>query len=347
MDRRSLRIGIDFKGEGTSSDMDAAALMQCARLAEELGFDSVWTNEDVGRDAIAILTAMAAVTRTIGVGSAIINVYTRSALQLAMGAATLDDVSRGRAVLGLSVGRYPWSVPGHGIPLEVPIARVREYVQFLRKAFTGQQFTHEGRFFKGIDTRLHFVPPRANLPIYIGGERPQIVALAGEVADGLIVNVVSPHYIKHEAGPRFHEAARKAGRDPATLELMALVTCCLSDDAEEAMDEARAMLVNRFRGSLEKRLATLDPQFRDEVRELGALVNAGEEDRAARQASEALVRSFVVAGNADDIWRGIERYFEAGCTRIALVSWPREQPYVERLLRAVAAGRAGTPAGVS
>ncbi|MGI8451718.1 MAG: LLM class flavin-dependent oxidoreductase, partial [Streptosporangiaceae bacterium] len=226
--RESPRIGVDLKDESGHGELSSRDLLDCARDAERLGFDSVWLNEDIGRDSTALLSAISMVTSSVGLGTAIMNVYSRSALQVSMAIATLDDLSGGRAALGLSVGHHPWNDLGHGIPLEAPLARLREYVEFARKALTGRQFSHNGRFFSGVNTRLGFRPARPSVPIYIGGERPKIVALAGEVADGLLMNVVGPEYIANSAAERFREAARRAGRDPNSLELMAIVTCCVA-----------------------------------------------------------------------------------------------------------------------
>ena len=112
------RIGIDFKDEGTGSELSARDVLDLARQAEAAGFESMWLNEDIGRDSIAMLAAISTTTKSIGVGTAIVNVYTRSAFQIAMAAATLDELSQGRARLGLSVGHHPWNDLAHGIPLE-------------------------------------------------------------------------------------------------------------------------------------------------------------------------------------------------------------------------------------
>ncbi len=210
-------IGIDFKDEGAGSVLSAQDVLDLARQAEAAGFESTWLNEDIGRDSFAMLAAMATVTKAIGIGTAIVNVYTRSAFQIAMGAATLDELSRGRARLGLSVGHHPWNDLAHGIPLEAPLARLREYVQFIRKALAGQRFTHDGRFFSGVNSKLGVNRPRSELPIYVGGTGPRMIALAGEVGDGLLTNVVSPYYIANFTAQRFRDSARKAGRDPSSV----------------------------------------------------------------------------------------------------------------------------------
>ena len=329
------RIGIDLKHEGRRFAMSGADMVALAQRAEEAGFESLWTNEDIGFDSFTVLSAIAQHTSRIHLGTAIVNVYSRSAMQLAMAAATLDELSGGRAILGLSIGHHPWNDLGHGIPIEQPLARIREYVTFIRKALSGEAFTHDGPIFPGVDTRLAFDPARPNLPIFVAGERPKIIALAGEIADGLIINVVSPEYIADFAAEQLHSSARAAGRDPKQLELTALVTCAVADDPAEALAHARAMVAHRLRISL-KMLDTQPAHRHDEIRHINTLMLAGDRDRAVAQVGEELARSIVVFGSTDEIRAGIERYFAAGATRVVCVAYPRSRDGVDRVREAVA-----------
>jgi 5,10-methylenetetrahydromethanopterin reductase len=329
-------IGIDFKDEGTGSELSAADVLELAQQAEASGFESVWLNEDIGRDSIAMLSAIATATKTIGVGTAIINVYTRSAFQIAMAAATLDELSHRRARLGLSVGHHPWNDLAHGIPLEAPLARLREYVQFIRKALTGTPFTYDGKFFTGVNSKLGIDRPRADLPIYVGATRPRMVALAGEVADGLLTNVVSPYYIGNFSAQQFHDAARKAGRDASRLELTAIATCCAHEDRATALGHARATFMQRFRSNPERMIQTQRPEHREELVALSELVKRGDIERAQEQISAPLATSFIAAGDGRSIRRTLDDYFSAGCTRVIVAPFPRGRESAERLIRALA-----------
>ncbi len=328
-------IGVDLKDEGTGNDLTSQDILELARRAESYGFDGVWLNEDIGKDSVALLGAMSSMTKSIRLGTAILNVYSRSALQVAMAAATLDQLSQGRMRLGLSVGHHPWNDLGHGIPLEAPLARLREYVSFVRKALSGERFTHNGRFFSGVDTRLAFRPPRPDLPIYIGATRPRMVALAGEVADGLMTNVVTPRYIANCQVERLHDGARKAGRDPNTLELIAIVTCCPGDDRGGALAHARAAFMQRFRNNPARMIETQEPEFHDELMALKDMLEHGQAERAQEEASEELVTSFIAVGGGNKMRKTIERYFAAGCTSVAVAASPRDKGSVERLFKAL------------
>ncbi len=329
-------IGIDFKDEGTGSELTAQDILDLARQAEPSGFESVWLNEDIGRDAIAMLAAISMATKSIGIGTAIVNVYTRSAFQIAMAAATLDEISGGRARLGLSVGHHPWNDLAHGIPIEAPLARLREYVQFIRKALAGERFTHNGRFFSGVDSKLGLRPRRADLPIFIGATRPRMVALAGEVADGLLTNVVSPYYVANHTAQQFRDAARRAGRKLDSLELTAIATCCAADSRADALGYARATFMQRFSSNPARMIDTQAPEFRDELLALKDLLERGGKERAQEQVSEELATSFVGAGTGKDIWRTINDYFSAGCTRVIVAPFPRGKASALRLIKALA-----------
>jgi alkanesulfonate monooxygenase SsuD/methylene tetrahydromethanopterin reductase-like flavin-dependent oxidoreductase (luciferase family) len=337
MNRTRRRVGLDVKHEGREPRLTAADMLACARLAEQQGFDSFWTNEDIGYDSIAVLSSIAPQTRSIGLGTAIVNVYNRSALQIAMGIATLDELAGGRATLGLSVGHHPWNDLGHGIPLEAPLARLREYVAFIRKALSGQAFTHEGRFFQGVDTRLAFDPVRDAVPIYIGGERSGMVKLAGEVADGLILNVVTADYVSSFAADHFRSSARAAGRDADALELMAIVTTCVAADRDEALTHARATFMSRLAVNPTKMLAT-QPEHHEELAYLADMIAEGRRDQAQQEASEALVTSLIAAGTPSEVWASIDRYFVAGCTRVVIAPFPRGRAPAEAVLCALAPG---------
>ncbi|HEX2141709.1 MAG TPA: LLM class flavin-dependent oxidoreductase [Candidatus Limnocylindria bacterium] len=330
----TTRIGLDLKHEGRRFQLSGRDMIELAVAAEMAGVESVWTNEDIGFDSFAVLSAIAQHTQRIRLGTAIVNVYNRSAMQLAMGVATLDELSAGRAILGLSIGHHPWNDLGHGIPIEQPLSRLREYVAFLRKALSGEPFRHDGSVFHGVDTQLAFDPVRPAIPIFIAGERPRIVQLAGEVADGLLINVVSPEYIANVAADRFFSSARASGRNAEQLELTALVTCAVDDDPAAALVRARRMVVHRLRHSL-KMLDTQPAQRHDEIRHLHALMQAGERDRAAEEVSEDLARSIVVAGGPQDVAAGLQRYLAAGCSRVIAVSYPRARPDVARLIAAL------------
>jgi alkanesulfonate monooxygenase SsuD/methylene tetrahydromethanopterin reductase-like flavin-dependent oxidoreductase (luciferase family) len=326
-------VGVHLLNHGTVALRD---ILDLACRAEQLGFSGITLNEDAGHDAFALLGAAATRTSTLSLGTAIANVYFRTPLQLAMGAATVDDLSRGRAVLGVSVGHVPWNDKYHGTGLDKPIARLREYVTFIRKALTGDQFTHDGRLFQGISARLTFKPYRPDAPILVAGERRQMLQLAAELADGAIIGYVPPTYIANFAAEHLRSSARRAGRDPSSLIICPTITTCYSEDRATALANARAAFIQRI-GQRDRALFSRPQQQHEELSHLVDLVQSGQQSRALEEVSELLVTDTIAAGNAAAIWKSVDRYFEAGATRVLLTCFPRTRDNIERTIRALAA----------
>jgi alkanesulfonate monooxygenase SsuD/methylene tetrahydromethanopterin reductase-like flavin-dependent oxidoreductase (luciferase family) len=337
-----VAIGLDVKYEGPQYDIAGRDFAALAHEAEDAGFESLWTNEDIGYDSIALLSAAAGATERMKLGTAVVNVYNRTAMQLAMGIATLDELSAGRAILGLSIGHHPWNDLGHGQAMERPLRRLSEYVAFLRKALSGDAFTYDGEVFSGVRTALHFRPVRPALPIHVAGERPRIIGLAGRLADGLIINVVSPEYVSGVARDQFLSSAKEAGRDTDGLELTALVTCCVAGDRDSALEIARSTIAYRLRNSAAKMLDTQPASRHVEIQRVHDLLRAGKRAEALDAISEELVASIVVFGTPRDIVDGLARYAKAGCTRVVAAAYPRNRHDVDRLIQALRPIASGT-----
>ncbi len=326
-------LGVHIKSDGAITAADAVALV---REAERLGYAGATLNEDVGHDVFGLLGAMSGVTKRILIGTAIVNVYTRSALQIAMGAATIDDLSAGRAMLGVSVGHHPWNDRYHGIALEPPLARLREYVGFLKLALTGEPFRFEGEIFHDVEAQLGFPLYRRDLPVYIGGDRPNMLALSAEVADGSIMNVVPARYVAEFAAPHYFDTARRAGRDVSALELCAIVTCCVSDDREAALRDAREAFVGRLRTNPAKVIALRPRDHRDELARIDALITGNQLERAIAEIPDEIVTDTIAAGNAEDVAKALGSFRAAGCTRVLVSAYPRTYAKVQATLDALA-----------
>lgn len=331
--RKRSWLGVHIKSDGAITASHAIAL---AREADRLGYAGVTLNEDVGHDVFGVLGAMSVVTKDILLGSAIVNVYTRSALQIAMGAATIDDLSKGRAMLGVSVGHHPWNDRYHGIPLEPPLARLREYVAFLKLALSGERFGFEGEIFRGVEAELGFPLYRKDLPVYIGGDRPKMLEFSAEVADGSIMNVVPARYVADFAAQHYFDRARQAGRDVDALELCAIVTCCVNEDRQVALKDARAAFVGRLKSNPKKMIELRPKEHQEELGRIAGLIKNGQIDQSIAQIPEEIVTDTIAAGNASDVARALGRFRDAGCTRILIAPYPRTPEQVQTTLHMLA-----------
>jgi F420-dependent oxidoreductase-like protein len=238
-----VRLGVSVPYTG----LDAASVVATARHAEALGFDSIWTSEAWGSDAIVPLTWIAAHTERLRLGTAILQVAARTPAMTAMTAATLDMMSGGRLVLGLGVSG-PQVVEGwHGEPYGKPLARTREYIEILRAIWAREEkLEYHGEHYDipyqaedatglGLPLRL-LLRPRADIPIYVAALGPRNVRLAAEIADGLLPFLWSPSRWEQAFGEAL------AGADRSTFEIAPLVLVAMGDDVGECRDQIRPRL---------------------------------------------------------------------------------------------------------
>lgn len=219
--------------------MPIADIVECARAAEQAGFGYISVAESYYRDAAALAATIASHTTTIQLGTSVLPIYTRTPFQLAMATATLHEISRGRVgYLGLGVGYRSRTQNYFGVNIERPRERMRETVEIIRLLLSGKETSHEGRVyrFQGFP-RLTAEP--LEIPIYFGSSGPRMLRLAGEVADGAVLNSIpTPEHIG-QARAALRQGAETAGRDPDRLTIAASVIYSVSDNLEEAAAAAR------------------------------------------------------------------------------------------------------------
>src|SRR5437667_12042809 len=159
------RIGVGFSSSGRAP----GEIVECVRLAEELGYESAWMTEGHAGDQFAILGACAVATRRIGLGTGISSVFVRTAPTIAMAAATVDHLSGGRFILGLGTSHREQVEPEHGLPFARPTDRLRDTVEIVRALLRDGQVSHAGRVVRIERFDLWFTPFRRELPIYVAG----------------------------------------------------------------------------------------------------------------------------------------------------------------------------------
>jgi 5,10-methylenetetrahydromethanopterin reductase len=219
--------------------MPMADILQCARAAEEAGFGFISVAESFYRDGAGLAAAIACNTRTIMLGTSVFPIYTRTPFQLAMATATLDELSSGRmGYLGLGLGYRNRTEDYFGIKVERPLERMREYVEIIRRLLAGDETSYQGKLFR-FKTFPKLTGRPLHIPIYFGSSGAKMLSLAGEVADGVILNsLVTPAHIQ-QAKALMQQGAARAGRDPSRLSIAASVIYAVADDAEEAAAAAK------------------------------------------------------------------------------------------------------------
>jgi probable F420-dependent oxidoreductase len=217
-----------------SVPMDGFALPEhadLAREAERLGYTDTWSYEADGLDCFASLAPVALATR-MRLGTAIANVFTRGPATLAMSAASVADLAPGRFILGLGAGSQPIVESWNGGRFALPATRVREMVQVVRAALTGERVVFRGKTLSVDGFRL-VRPPAQPVPIYVAALRAGMLRVAGEVADGVILNWLSAADVPRVVAV-VREAAARAGRDPAAVEITARLLVNVDPPGPEA-----------------------------------------------------------------------------------------------------------------
>lgn len=209
-------------------------VMEKVKIADELGYDSVWLGESWGYELFTSMADLVRITKRIKIGAGIANIYSRSPAVLASTAATLDERSGGRIILGLGPSASRVIEHWHGVPFEKPVRRTREYVEIIRMILRRERLVYHGEFFnleRGFT--LRFTPLRAELPIYIAAMGPKNVSQSGEIADG-VLPIFWPGNKWGELREQLDEGAKLAGRPPHSAAIAPYLTSViLSENADE------------------------------------------------------------------------------------------------------------------
>lgn len=233
MDRTGTQLG-------SRDDPSPAAMRDFARRAEELGYETVWVGESWGRDAFSLITYLATATERIQFGTGIINVFSRSPALVAQTAATVDELSGGRLILGLGTSGANVIEHWHGLRYEKPVTRMREYVEIVQRILRGERLNYDGAIFQmGRGFPLPFKPLRPAIPIYLATLAGRSLEITGELADGWLPIYFWPERFDKLTAP-IRAEAEKAGRDFSAMTITPYILTAVSDDGDEARNLMRA-----------------------------------------------------------------------------------------------------------
>jgi F420-dependent oxidoreductase-like protein len=333
---RDLKLGLNV-GYWAGRPPEGAA--EAVKEADRLGFDSMWTAEAYGSDALVPLTWWGAATERIKLGTAIAQMSARTPAATAMAAMTLDHLSGGRLILGLGVSG-PQVVEGwYGQPFAKPLARTREYIGILRKIWAREgPVTNEGPHYplplpdgtglgKPLKSSIH--PLREDIPIYLAAEGPKNIALAAELCDGWLAIFYSPHHedIYREAldGGFARPNARHEAED---FEVAATVPLIVTDDIEAGIDAVRPMYALYF-GGMGARSANFHANvpkrmgYEAEVTKIQDLYLSGKKDEAAAAVPGKLIEQLTLIGPKDKIRHDLEAWRDSIVTTLLVGGDPQ------------------------
>lgn len=246
-----MRFTLDLSHHPWTRDRDGDAprrTLQVARAADTGGINAIWVSEDPeGWDAFAVLSAIAAVTKTTALGTSVVSPYPRHPNLLAASIATLDRLSGGRAVLGLGRGQAEWQRDALGVDTGAPITVLGETIALLRQWWEAphRASSSEAGHFRVQDWERVVHPQQDNVPIYLAAAGPQALDLAGTMCNGAIFNALTSHEFLQQAIPRVRSAAVAAGRDPSTFAFVLRTTVSVTDTPaaeRNALDRGKNLL---------------------------------------------------------------------------------------------------------
>lgn len=289
-----------------------------AQMAEAAGFGAIWKGEVNSQDPLVTLAALAAQTRTIGLGTAIYHIWARSPVSLGIQAATLQDLSGGRLLLGLGVANRV--VAGwHGAAFDAPLGRTREYVDIVRRVARGERLGESGRYYPtGERFKLSWQPEHPEVPVFLAALGPRMTDLAGALTSGVILNMLLPDKVRALAA-RVRAAAAAGGRAPEAVAVAAKVRVCVHPDRTRARAGLRQALT----------FYHLAAFYSDRLREMGfgaevdavhdAFKQGGFKAAAAAISDEYIDRLPVIAATSvGEVRERLQPYPAAGATRLII-----------------------------
>jgi F420-dependent oxidoreductase-like protein len=320
-----LAVGVGHWGGGVTPQTQ----LDTVREAERLGYAAAWASEAYGSDAATVLAWLAGQTSKIRLGSAIFQMPARSPAMTAMTAATIDQLSGGRMLLGIGSSGPQVAEGWHGQRFANQLMRTREYVAVLRMVLARERLEFHGETLElplpdgpGKALRLVIGPVQERIPIYLAAIGPKNTALAGEIADGWIPVLFSPEHVS-EFRPLLEEGAARAGRSLEDFDIAPSVNVCVTDDIEAARDAMRpaiALYVGGM-GSRKQNFYNRIVQsygFEQAAAEIQDLYLDGKPQEAMAAIPDALIDTVSICGPPALVAERLAVYREAGVGTLTL-----------------------------
>jgi 5,10-methylenetetrahydromethanopterin reductase len=305
--------------------------MKIVQYAEKHGFEAVWQAESrLVRDAIVPMAAFAAVTERIKVGSGVINNWTRNIGLLAATFLTLDDLAPNRIICGIGAWWDPLAA-NVGIERRKPMLAMRETIEVMRRLLNMENVTYEGEFHKVKGIELDVVHGRReprHVPIMIGATGGKMMEMAGEIADGAVLNYCVPPSYNDEAIAQLTAGAARAGRTLADIDRPQLMICSVHTDKAKALDGARWMLTQYLAQQPHIAKASNTPE--ETVKKIQSILGWPATKEQIKEAMplvpDELVLGITASGTPEEVKAKVREYVKRGAT--CPILYPLGDPYL-------------------
>jgi alkanesulfonate monooxygenase SsuD/methylene tetrahydromethanopterin reductase-like flavin-dependent oxidoreductase (luciferase family) len=296
-----------FIGVGRSLE----TALQRVELAERIGYEAVYVTHIAARDSVTTLMAYASRSARVRLGTGVMPIYSRTPAATAQSFATLDEFSGGRAVCGLGISHRSVVEAWYGQTIDEPLGEMREYVRILRAIFAGEN-PPEGQKFR---SAFHFMgySARPDLPIYLAGLSPGMLRLAGEIADGVVLWLCNPEYVRDVVISAVREGRAKADKPLEDFDIVAAVPSAVTPEPAEALGRLRSELVPYcslpfYRAMLQR------SGFEEDISRFDRGLREGGPDAAAAAISDRFLQTLAAVGSADEACATVRRYRDAGAS---------------------------------
>jgi 5,10-methylenetetrahydromethanopterin reductase len=293
--------------------------MEYVKYAEARGFEAVWQAESrLVRDAIVPMAAFAAVTSKLKVGSGVINNWTRNIGLLAATFLTLDDLAPNRVICGIGAWWDPLA-KNVGIERKKPLLAMRETITVMKQLLAMKRITFHGEFHNVEGIELDVVHGRReprNVPIYIGATGDVMMELAGEIADGVVLNYCVPPEYNFNALKHLEIGAKKAGRKLDALDRPQLVVCSVDKDHKKAINAAKELITQYLaqQPHIAKASETPEETIKQIQSILGWPATKEQIHRAMELVPDDLIERITASGTPDEVRNKVAQYRQNGCT---------------------------------
>jgi alkanesulfonate monooxygenase SsuD/methylene tetrahydromethanopterin reductase-like flavin-dependent oxidoreductase (luciferase family) len=318
--------GVERLGTVITLGNDFQEAVGHVQLADELGYESAWVTDGIARDAFVVLTAFAAATVQIQLGTSIVTLYPRHPTVMARQALSLDEVSAGRFVLGIGTGHRSSMETQLGYRMGDPVAATREYIDILRQIFTTGTAKHRGEFW---NVEWNYPLPRAReLKVVLAALNPPLIELSGEIADGVVLWMASDSYVRDVVVPRVTAGRARVGKSLDGFDIIAPIPVAITDQVDKADALLRAGIARSGAQPFYRR-EYLNAGFQDEVAAMDAIRARGGD--AAEAVSDRLADAMGKVGSKSEV-RGLIQRFRAAGANLPVIR-PIYEPATERTLR--------------
>jgi alkanesulfonate monooxygenase SsuD/methylene tetrahydromethanopterin reductase-like flavin-dependent oxidoreductase (luciferase family) len=286
---------------GVGKSLETA--LQRVEQAERLGYESAYVTHIAARDSVTTLMAYAARSERLLLGTGVTPIYSRTPVATAQSFGTLDEYSGGRAIIGLGVSHRPAVEAWYGQKIEQPLREMREYVGVVR-AILRNEDPPQGETFH---SHFHFMgfEPRPDIPIYLAGLAPGMLRLAGEIADGVVLWLCNPEYIRSTVVPSIAEGRAKAGKSPEGFDIVAAVPAAVTSEPDQAKAQLRSELIPYFSLPFYRKMIELSG-FGDDL--------AGFDSDGVDAISDEFLARLAAIGTAEEAEAVVRSYADSGAT---------------------------------